>query len=624
MRSTAVKFGIAGLGLYVVSRLLKSVSDSASQFAPRGMQGFERPMVGYDPLAEAIGCAGDGSFDDQGNADGLGFSLKKKFKKSFKKIKKVAFKKPLKVFKKIAIKKPLRALKKSSQLVKRDFRKATQPLVRDFRKAAKLMKTDFSRAGSLFKRGGGRGGGKGGGRPQKYYDENGNELTEAQYNALMAQYEAERAGQSPASQPAGGADQENTPDQTWSMDETAALQFEEKETKGDGATELLAQMFNAEAAGADEAPIGADQFDTYGRAPIGWDGSADDFAASRLPEGMVESTFDVLAAESTSDDSIIMPVDEPATPYSADEMMVAYERPDSVSRGESWEPEADGSNYGNINHGGYELPGSTEGYDWNYGVEGLGDLIARPGFHGGMKRPSRMVVLNRRRGTIMPLLADRAGNVFARRGGSIVRLGHVDRMSGRHAFGRRMANRITEYTSANDGDVAPMLNGWADFRKKAEKFSKKVASRTTPSGFLYERLKKNPKLYREYRKGAKVAMPYVMIVGGVVVSVASVGIASPAGAAMIAGGVVSAGAQVYSDVKSREVRKAEEKALNAQIEADRINDAIDSTRTVHDSYGLEPSGGPAAGEIPGGDWPNEYAGDGVWADFLNLTDAFPS
>lgn len=65
----------------------------------------------------------------------------------------------------------------------------------------------------------------------------------------------------------------------------------------------------------------------------------------------------------------------------------------------------------------------------------------------------------------------------------------------------------------------------------------------------------------------KTATPYVAIAAGTVLTVASLGTASPVGVALIVAGVAQAGAQGYSDIKSRQAAKAIE-AINNQSAAE--------------------------------------------------------
>jgi hypothetical protein len=628
---TIPSLALFGVGAYVVASLLKAASKAAPSFAPRGMDGYSPLMSGYDPLAEAIGCV-NGSFQEQG-LEGFGSKLKKAAKKVTKKVTSVA-KKPVQLVK--------RDVKKVAAQAKRDVKNATKPLVRDFRKAGALVKADFTRGAAAMKRdfqGAGAlfGGGKK--KPSKqmqstggtiYLDENGNQITEAQYNALMAQYEQEYAGYDPSA--AYGADQSNVDSPTYSMDQVAADYFaqQQEEPGGSGFDDMdvlaYSQSFADDTGFADgTVPYTGDYLWDM---PTGYD--YDPLAAFYLPQDIQDQTFDVYGASMTDGDNLIMPAGEPSTPFSADELWIGYEDPDAWSRGGKWSPEPSGHGYGNPYEGGMRMPGYWQdygGFDWDWQNDGLGDLVLKPGAHKNVS-PAVLSMLrsqekpntygyflrNQPGKTSPPIIfkADKKGMVYAKNGGSLHRVGPLAKLAkalglGCADFGRDMG--------------VSGLGGFLDFLKKSEKVAKKVASYTTPSGYAAAHFKKHDrKHYKQTTKVLGQAKPYALIAGGTALTVLSVGAASPAGVAMIAGGVASLGAQAYSDVATYEA----EKDLEAAIERDRIAAAIDSTDVINQTQRLNPQGGPAAGEIPGGDWPWEYAGDGVWADFLNLVGMNPN
>jgi hypothetical protein len=663
---TVPKIALAGLGIYLVSSMLKAASKAAPSFAPRSLEGYAPLMTGYDPLAEAIGCV-NGSFQSIGDMDGLGFA--KKLKKAVKK----AVKAPVKAVQKV-VKKPVQAVKKVAAQAKRDVKTVTKPLVRDFKKAGAIVQRDFTKAAKIVKsdftrgaaqvqrdfRGAGAMAQAIGGKKSKpskqmrstggtiYLDENGNEITEAQYNALMAQYEAMYSGYDP-NQTTGimppdyqydanygydpneafGADQYNTPSPTYSMDQVYADWFAQgqEEPGGYGFDDrdvlAYAQGYADQTGFADgTVPYTGDYLWDM---PTGYD--YDPLAAFYLPQELQDDTFDVYGASMTDGNSFIMPYNEPSTPFSADELWIGYEDPDAWTRGGQWTPEPSGHGYGNPYQGGMELPGYWQnygGFDWNWDSDGLGDLTIKPGAHKNMS-PAVLSMLRSQQkpntsGYVLrdpnekpiTLKADKNGMVYAKNGGSMHRVGPLAKLAkalglGCDCFGRDMG--------------VSGLGGFLDFLKKSEKTAKKVASYTTPSGFAAAQFKKrDPKLYKETTKVLGQSKPYVMIAGGTALTVLSVGAASPAGVAMIAGGVASLGAQAYGDIATREAEKDLEKA----IERDRINEALYSTDVINQTQHLNPTGGPSAGEIPGGDWPWEYAGDGVWADFLNLVGMNPN
>lgn len=687
MKSTVAKLGILGIGLYVVSSMLKKTADAFPPRTGNTLQGYDHLMSGYNPLDEAIGCNCGGSFEDQGAAVGLtadgigGFGSKlRKFAKApvklvAKDLKKVAklqvgalkkvaapvqkaVKHELKQVKRLAVTNPLNALKKSAQIVKRDL--VTNP------------KRLFGHKSKSASDGG----------ATKYFDANGNQITEAQYNALTAansvspetvyqdydsnvitkdQYDALMAqqGQEYATDPdqSQGFDQSQVEEPDYSMDQVAADLFAQTE-EGGGQDTDQAWIVAATDAASDDAgftdgtfPLtgdgAADLYDTWDYDPghgnyAGID--QDPYAPQQFPQDLRQNTMDAYASDQTSGDELIMPAGEPSMPFTGNEFAVMYESEDSPSRGAAWSPDPDGSQWGNVNYGGQQMPGYWQGYggfDWNWEEDGLGALVSRPDAH-GHQMPAHMVLskpgstygyhlapqAGGRVPTSMahvagfshqdgpkpaPILADSKGNLYVTKGGSMHRIGSIDDLCDGNAgmgcasFGRDMGNGLS--------------GGFKSFLKKLDPVAKKVASRITPSGFLYERLQKNPKVYKEYRKAVHTATPYALIVGGAVATVATVGIASPVGVAAIAGGVAELGAQGYSDYKTHEAEKEYDKTMDEIAEQDRLNEAISSGDVIQNSQGLTPSGGPAAGEIPGGDWPWEYPGDGVWADFLDLTDA---
>ena len=638
---TVTKLSLAGLGLYLVSQVLKKVSDNAPTFAPRGMGAYQPQMVGYDPLAEAIGCV-NGSFEEQGLA-GFGSKLKGAVSKATSVVTKVA-KKPLQVVK--------RDVSKVAKQVKRDAKNVTKPLVRDFRKAGKLVKHDFTKAAKLmkndFRSAAALSKALTGKKPQQqqevaggnlYLDENGNEITEAQYHALMAQYEQEY-GMTPGIIP-DGAVQSDDGSPTYSMDQTAADFFAQEQnqpvTDGQPEVDILAyaQGYADETGFADGTVpyTGGQMWDM----PTGYD--YDPLAAFYLPQDIQDDTMDVYGASMTSGDNLIMPAGEPSAPYTGDELWIGYEDADSVSRGASWNPEPSGHGYGNPlspssyagEQGGVPMPGYWEnygGFDWNWENDGLGDLVLKPGAHKNAS-PAVLSMLRsqqkpntygyfmrspKQQRTSPPIIfkADKKGMVYAKNGGGLHRVGPLAKLAqamglGCECFGRDMG--------------VSGLGGFFDFIKKAEDKAKKVASYITPSGAAAAYFKKHDrKHYKETTKALGVAKPYALIVGGTALTVFSVGAASPAGVGMIASGVVSLGAQGYSDIATHEA----EKDLDRLIEEDRLNSALYSTDVINQTQRLNPQGGPSAGEIPGGDWPWEYAGDGVWADFLNLVGMNPN
>jgi len=184
-------------------------------------------------------------------------------------------------------------------------------------------------------------------------------------------------------------------------------------------------------------------------------------------------------------------------------------------------------------------------FDWGDG--GLGYLTNR-------ETGNRLFVLRQLGDTVaeIPIKADKNGVIYADNGGTLGCMGCVDDLAG-PGLGLTIFGR-----------------SYGRSRDNVERIAKEVASYTSPGSALYKYVKtKQPKIYREYRKGWHDAAPYVMIVGGVVLSVASLSLASPAGAAMVAGGVANLAAQGYTDYSKRETRKdAEEEERNWQVQDD--------------------------------------------------------
>lgn len=106
------------------------------------------------------------------------------------------------------------------------------------------------------------------------------------------------------------------------------------------------------------------------------------------------------------------------------------------------------------------------------------------------------------------------------------------------------------------------------------------------------------------------ALPYVAIVGLAVGTVLTAGALAPALIAGTSGAIALTGqaATDYGDHKA--------------AEADAMQQANAGMETIDTSGDLAPIDGPADGELPGGDTPNQYQGDGVDADFLNLDSVF--
>lgn len=606
---TYQKVAIAGIGAYVVSSLLRAANKASASFAPKGIEGFDTLMTEYDPAAEAIGCAGDGSFMGLGELQGFGSKLKKRFKKNVKKVSNLAVKKPLGLAKK-AVSMPQAQLKKGFGLVKRDFGKATQPLIRDFRKGASLMETDFRRAGALF----GRGGRKGPSHrknPQGrtvYLDENGKETGIPQMPGAVAS---------------------NDDSPTFAIDDVAAEFFKQQQNEQPpGAHSDLDVL----ASFASPAQTGfADGTAPYTGNDLWQFPDGDVLNAAVLPEDVRDDTMDVFAGMQTSGDSLIMPAGEPSTPFIADELYIGYDDDDALTRGASWTPEPSGSNYGNPAASVPAVPGYWQdygGFDWDWQADGLGDLVIKPNSHHNTSPAVLTMLRSQQRPNTygyflrqpherpIKLKADKRGMVYAQNGGTLHRVGPLSKLANALGLGCECFGR--------DVGVAG-LGGWGDWRKKIYKGAEAGLKYGSTTGLMVQGYKKvDKKHYKEGRKAAKFAKPYALIAGGTVLTVASAGTAAPATAAMIASGVASLATQGYKDYSEYKAEKEMEHLTNKAIREQREAEALDSTNVLEQTQRLSPSGGPAPGEIPGGDWPWEYPGDGVIADFLNLTDSFIS
>ncbi len=178
-------------------------------------------------------------------------------------------------------------------------------------------------------------------------------------------------------------------------------------------------------------------------------------------------------------------------------------------------------------------------FAWDKG--GLGYLTSR-------ESGNRMYVLRDLGGRVdaVPLKADKEGKVYAATGGGMGCLGCVDDLAGAEGLGFKLFGR-----------------SWGEVKDNVEKTAKDIASVVSPSAAIYKYVKtKQPKLYKEYRREAKSATPFLLIAGGTVLTVASLGTGSAAGVAAIAAGVAEIGAQGYADNRERHVRKENERAQN--------------------------------------------------------------
>lgn len=525
--------------------------------------------------SNGVGCAvvnGDLSYYDPMTIEalqgigGFGSKLKKKLKKAVKKpveIVKKDFKKAATIVKK--------DFKKAATIVKRDFKKATKPLVRDFKKAGKLIKTDFKKAGAMF--GGGSGGSK---KPASdyaavppateeiiYQDENGNVITKEQYDALMA------ADTGDVYQDENGniiSKEEYDAIMAWYAQEDAQSQQSPPFSPygSDYATDSYEdQQFEEQDSNAGPA--------------IDYYGSNAEYEDLEPTYNEDEDPAPVYDDGTPSYDFDLPMVDENFVPVPGTEMFVDY--------GEPIYQDYSSSDY--YNH-------SSFWNEWDYNaedLEGLGSLIdrrsGRPLF--AVSKTKLGKILSQR------LFADKKGNMFRWNGAMIERVG----------------------TLSNAG-----LEGWGSFRDKLAKTAKKVAGTVTPSGIAYKYLvKKKPKVHKQFHKTKRTVTPYAAIAGAAVATVYTGGAATPALIAAIG----AAAAQGYKDVRTHEMK---EDAEDAQKKYDREQsrlaeeqaqqEAMAGMNEVEERYELEPEGGAAPGEIPGGDYANEYDGDGIFPDFFDI------
>lgn len=488
-----------------------------------------------------------------------------------KKLKK-AIKKPVNIIKRDLKKGATivkRDLKKGATIVKRDLKKATKPLVRDFKKAGKLMKTDFKRAGAMF------GGGKSKKKSAKdyaavpvtteeiiYQDENGNIITKEQYDALVA------------------ADSSAASDSATEYQDEAGNPISQEEYDA-----IMAQ-YAAEANSASEYPNNSYENESFEE-----DNSN---AGPAIPFEDSNNEYEDLQPSYNEDESTA-PIYNDGTEDEDDDtdnfIEAKYERvPGSEMYADYGVPvyqDYTASDYGND---------SSFWNMWDFNaapLEGLGALVDRK------SGKSVFGIFKGILGGIMPqrIFVDRGGRMYRWNGAILQREG----------------------TLRGEG-----LSGWGSFRDKLRETSKKVAGYTTPSGAIYKYgIKRDKKTYKLFHATRRTVTPYALIAGAAVATVYTGGAATPA----LVGAIAAAGAQGYKDVKTHQMK---EDAEDAQDKYDREqrqlaqqeqqNNALASMNEVEERYALEPEGGAAPGEIPGGDYANEYDGDGIIPDFFDIED----
>lgn len=553
--------------------------------------------LGCGMAMNGLGCAP--SLNGLGD-DGLG-GLKKFFKKPQEVLKKIIA--PAnKIVKKInapiktAISKVNTQIKQDisrvNAQIKRDFANVSAPVIRDFTKAASLVKRDFSNAVALlryydplvkklfpYKQPDAVTG------AMLYYDANGNEISEAEYNRLMVEAEKLEREMELMRASAGGNEIMFDPDtglywyldpktnQWYQWDMSAhhwfsdSVQITPPEDEGD---DMIDEGNGGGGGGGESQGDGGDgTFD--GSLPDGvafddvtglywwqdpesgawWYSSTADgeykLEASSSASSQMETRADEAGSygQSVYEDAEYLERLANSRTSSSDEVEGTWDE----STGKYWHRDRDGDFWwwsddiqawqpdGAVVPQVVEQvnPYSREELGWDgWGVGSLGHLA---NVHTG----NRLYVMRALGNGVetSPVLADKYGKIFTANGGGMHALGDVDDIAGEEGLGFKVFGR-----------------SYGQIRDNVEKVAKDVAGHVTPSGAIYSYIKKNnPNIYKSWHKGVKDTSPYLLIVGGTVLSVASYGAASPAGAAMIAAGVAQAGAQGYSDYAKREAQK---------------------------------------------------------------------
>ncbi len=261
--------------------------------------------------------------------------------------------------------------------------------------------------------------------------------------------------------------------------------------------------------------------------------------------------------------------------------------------------------------------------------------------------------------------ADERGNVYLWSGAQLVKVGTTKNYGGPNRV-RRLVKRpwnrtqtpgLFDYSrddSADDGTMAGVGcapgvgcsdDTMAGLGFKMPSFSQltwkstfhdhltKAVAKVDPSFAAYQHLKqKKQPIWSRYRRIWGYSGPYVGIAAAAVATYYTGGATSEA----LAAAIVSAGGNA---AKMEAARQAANRERSRQLDADRdaalvdmrtgSNDAsegaviADSAHPVDDPAPLshlQPEGGSAPGELPGGDTANQYASDGVDASFLDVFD----
>ncbi len=351
----------------------------------------------------------------------------------------------------------------------------------------------------------------------------------------------------------------------------------------------------------------------------GWDPNTDTAADSqatydRGQQGNGYNGDQFAAYHATTEDIIGPSSDEPA-PYSADEANQFSDQPEETFVAEEY-----GNAYQDYDESGepmfdpyYNRQGQPSGYNGNTiayfdgsaaPMSGLGFLTSR-----ASGRPlvvathkhvqGRSPIVNRRPYVqVKPIMADKVGNLFHYDGAQLKGLGHVDDLAGQAGLGFSLFGR-----------------SWGTIAKTVIKREKAAHNLFDPVAVAYKWTTKHPKYYAKWRRNEKIVTPYVAIAGAAVATVYTGGAAAPTIAVAVAD-LAAQGAKDY------EKNVAARKARAAQEGYDAEQEALNSTQDPNNRGSLPISNGPATGEMTGGDQPNQYGGDGVDADFLNLENAF--
>ena len=486
-----------------------------------GLAGFISPLTeqrvdtpGVYPWATTGYDSLNGADHDGGGDDGLGrFSFKKAFQQFTAPVKKTVTK---------VTAAPKKFVARGESLMLKPFQAANKVIKQQVSKVANIIKTEtYEKPKAVFgrKKGGDNGPAAAVDNSGNvvYQDENGNVITKAQYDAQMsASYQTPGIVSDPA--PAA-APADFTADEA-----TGGSVYDNMQTDS-GGTFDSANTFDSPAT---QAAIDASSNDQNWRTNQG--------------DGFVSSNFDSApgynsgSSDGVSDDGVITSngvswwQDTDGTWYWFDETAQDWvqDEPDGTYVAEVASPM-------DASEGDVQFDGSNE----------LGHLYDRRS-----GRPLAVVTRRGRGASINPLKVDGKGRVFASNGRKQRQVGTVDLMA------------------KAEGQAGLGFSIFGRSFSKFSDFAKDVASKATPSGAIYKMVKRrSPSKTTEFHKTVKTATPYAAIAAGTIITIGSIGLASPAGVALIAGGVAEAAAQGYSDVKTHQAAK-DIQAINDQSAAD--------------------------------------------------------